>query len=147
MKLQNQVCSLEQGKRLAQLGISTNSHLSWFGDETLRLMDNGKDGVSYSNWVFVSQTEPVNNQEADWRDDVCITKPLAPAFSVAEMGLMIGRGTRAAEHFYNAVLDRLNSGNSFTIALAPQFVATCVIGLLERELLTPEEVNARLINS
>lgn len=133
MKLQNQVCSLEQGKRLAQLGISTNSHLSWLGDETLRLMDNGKDGVSYSNWVFVSQTEPVNNQEADWRDDVCISKPLAPAFTVAELGVMLDDTTP----FVIESVDRTEA----------QSRAAFLIQLLEQGHLTPDECNSRLLNS
>jgi hypothetical protein len=57
---------------------------------------------------------------------------------------MIGKGTNAASLVYDAVLARMNQSHSFTICYSPQFLANCVIGLLETNRLTPAEVNERL---
>lgn len=144
MKLQDQVCTLEQAKRLKELGVKQESLFSWCGDETKRLMDNGKDGLAVSDWVYIDSTIPANNQESDHRSLVPSAKPFAAAFTVAELGVMIGKGTSAASLLYDAVLARMNQGHSFTIVLSAQFVANCVIGMLETGRLTVEEVNARL---
>src|SRR5574341_2010928 len=117
MKLENQVCTLEQAKRLKELGVTQESYFH-FGDHL--------DGVTES-WMH----------EGD--EDVFYA-----AFTVAELGVMIGRGTNAATLFYDAVQDRMNRSHSFTIALDVQFVANCIIGMLETGRLTMEEVNQRL---
>lgn len=88
MKIEEQVCTLEQAKKLKTLGVNQDAYFSWFGDEQQRLMDNGKEGMAISNWLFVSSTEPCNNQEADWRSDVCL-KPIAAAFTTAELGQLL----------------------------------------------------------
>lgn len=144
MKLIDQVITLEQAKRLKELGVTQNSYFSWCGDETQRLMDNGKDGLTISDWVYISETIPVNNQEADHRSMVPSARPFAAAFTVAELGAMIGKGTNAASLLYDAVQARMNQSHSFTIVLSAQFIANCLIGMLETGMLTPEEVNARL---
>lgn len=89
MNLQNQVCTLAQGKRLEALGVK-NSLFSWFGDEAPRLKDFGADGAEFGPWLWVATTESINNQEADHRANVCCTEPIAPAFTVAELGVMLG---------------------------------------------------------
>lgn len=88
MELKDQVCTLEQSKKLKELGVHAPSLFTWFGDETQRLVDNARDGIAVSNWVFISDTIPSNNQESDWRDDVCL-KTIASAYTVAELGLML----------------------------------------------------------
>jgi hypothetical protein len=92
MKLQDQVCTIEQAKKLKELGVSQESYFSWCGDETQRLMDNGKDGLAISDWVYVTRTIPCNNQEADHREMVPSAKPFAAAFNVAELGIMLPPG-------------------------------------------------------
>jgi hypothetical protein len=146
MKLMNQVCTLEQAKKLKALGVNQDSLYSWCGDETKRLMDNGKDGLAVSDWVYIDLTIPPNNQELDHRSMVPSAKPFAAAFTVAELGAMIGKGTNAAALFYDAVQARMNQSHSFTIALDVKFVANCVIGMLETGRMNIEEVNNRLLN-
>lgn len=125
MKLQDQVITFLQSKRIKELGVNQNSLFSWFGDEEFRLRDNGAS-VEYSQWLWLSGTEPYNNQEADWRANASCTKPLAAAFTVAELGLMIGKGTNAAALLYDAVQDQMNRSYSFTICYSPQFLANCI---------------------
>lgn len=144
MKLQDQVCSLTQAKRLKELRVKQESLFSWCGDETMRLMDNGEDGVSYSNWVFVSQTYPVNNMQADHREDVPSAKPFASAYTVAELGIMLGKGTKATELHWQWLLDCVNSGLSGTVAYNPVALAGHIITQIETGTLPIEKINARL---
>jgi hypothetical protein len=81
MKIEHQVCTLEQAKKLKELGVSQNAFFSWCGDENHYVED--------KQWVFVSPTIPANNQEADHRALVESSRPFAAAFDVAELGVML----------------------------------------------------------
>lgn len=144
MKLQDQVITFLQAKRLKELGVSQDSLFSWFGDEEFRLRDNGAEGAACSQWLWMVQTEPVNNQEADWRSDVGCAKPIAAAFTASELSAMIGKGTSAASLLYDAVQEQMNRSHSFTICYSPQFLCNCIISMLQTGRLTPAEVNERL---
>lgn len=143
MEVKNQVCTLAQAKKLKELGVIGPSYFSWFGDEEKRLVDNGKEGLAVSDWLFVLATKPRNNQELDWRSDTCVS-PIAPAFTVSEFGAMIGRGTKAAEKHWQWLLDCVNSGVSGTIGYDPVALAGHVITQIENGTLTAEECNNRL---
>jgi hypothetical protein len=130
MKLQDQVITLDQAKRLKELGVKQESHFYHhpnFEEPTPGRTSVKKHGTMYK----VTQV----------KNDLAVT---LSAFSVAELGAIIGKGTNAAALFYDAVLDQMNRSHSFTIALSVQFVANCVIGMLETGRLTIDEVNARL---
>lgn len=156
MKIENQVCSLEQAKRLKELGITQESYFSWCGDETQRLWDNGKDGLAVSDWVYVSETIPLNNQEADHREMVPSAKPFAAAYTVAELGAMIqqiGVYTSVntvlmgwAVHHVNGYKDYelRQPGNLNTYKTEAEARATILIELLEDRKISAEEVNERL---
>lgn len=124
MKLIDQVITLEQAKRLKELGIMQNSlyyHIynlcHNIGYEGVKVRDKPKDGG-------------------------CIR--YYSAFTLSELGAMIGKGTNAASLLYDGVQDQMNRSHSFTIVLSVQFVASCVITMLETGRGTVEEVNARL---
>lgn len=116
MKLQDQCCSMEQADRLKELGVAMES-LFYHTD---------------SDWGVMP------------RKSIDFSGNPSSAFTVAELGVMIGKGTNAAALLYDAVQDRMNRSHSFTIVLGVQFVANCLIGMLETGRLTVEEVNARL---
>lgn len=130
MKLQDQVCTLEQAKRLKELGVRQESH--FYHHPNFDMPTQGHTSVKKHGTMYkVTQV----------KNDIAVR---LSAFTVAELGAMIGKGTNAAALLYDAVQARMNQSHSFTIALDVKFVANCVIGLLETGRLTPEEVNARL---
>lgn len=78
MKLENQVCSLEQGKRLKELGVEDNCYLGWIipPSNGVRVPIHGKDGEARlieRNTIMYSGNG----------------KDKYPAFTVAELGVML----------------------------------------------------------
>lgn len=163
MKLEDQVCTLEQAKRLKELGVAQNSYFSWCGDETSRLKDNG-NSAEIGPWVFVSTTIPFNNMEADHRADVPSAKPFAAAFTVAELGVMLPdfypswRFKHPDDPHKDIWITTIIAGPKppvqGDIHTAPEFdrfgktqaeaLATILIALLDTEVETAEEINKRL---
>lgn len=144
MKLQDQVCTLEQAKKLKQLGVNQDGQFSWCGDETPRLMDNAKDGLAIQNWVFVDVTNDFNNMHGDWRSDVPSAKPFAAAFTVSELGRMIGKGNRMSEAHWQWLIDCVNSGCSGTIGYDPVCLAGFIITYIENHPAILAQINERL---
>jgi hypothetical protein len=126
MKLQSQVCTLEQSKRLKELGIIQESYLYHY------FFDNVPRNLS-GQWKL--HHEYHKNFEH------------YSAFNVAELGVMIGRGTRMAEAHWQWLIDCVNSGCSGTVSYNAVALAGFIITQLENNLTTPEEVNTRLIQS
>lgn len=150
MKLQDQVCTLEQAKQLRELGVSQDSLFSWCGDETNRLMDGGASGVEYGKWVFVNTTKSANNQEEDHRDLVPSAKPFAAAFTVAELGVMLPtlgikrvKSNNGQGQDYHWLEFKSQDWSDINEA---QLLSKFLIYLLEEKIITPEEVNNRLSN-
>jgi hypothetical protein len=141
MKLENQVCTEQQAIRLKELGIDQSGY------------------YSYAHRVINSKPSfngEMTEWEAEYSEDAELIEtslahfdglPHVSAFTITEMGAMIGKGTNASSLLYDAVQARMNQSHSFTICYSPQFLANCVIDLLENNLITPAEVNARLANS
>jgi hypothetical protein len=118
MKLENQVCTLEQSKKLKELGICQKSFLYYINGTTTPGTLSSKEKIIFNlHWS---------------------------AFTVAELGIMFGKGTNSAALLYDAVQDQMNRSHSFTIALSPHFLGNCLIGLLETGRITIEEINQRL---
>ncbi len=117
MTLEDNFCTWERSKKLTDLGISPRPDRS-LGYWTL---DHGR-------WYFTS-----SYLHSDY-----------PAFNVTEMGVMIGRGTKMAEDFHNAVSAKINGGNSITICFDPNFVADFVIDYLQTGCCHVEPINERL---
>lgn len=143
MKLENQVCTLQQAKRLKELGVVQESFQSWFGDEEWRLRDNGSS-AQYSQWLFVSGTVPHNNMELDHRNDLDL-KPIAAAFSVAELGVMIDwlHCSIAAPYKSEQWMICFNERDFIADTLI-ECMTDALIYELENNLITAEEVNNRL---
>jgi hypothetical protein len=119
MKLESWVCTKQQAKRLKELGVAQEGYFIW-----------GEQGVLTESWGV------------EGNEDIFYS-----AFTVAEFGAMFGKGTNAASLLYDAVQDQMNRSHSFTIVLSPQFLANCLIGLLETGRVTADEINQRLQNS
>lgn len=134
MKLIDQVITIDQAKRLKDLGVIQDAVWFWAYPVKEKMISTKKD------IIHNSQCEDIlsDNEGDEFDHDV------AAAFTVSELGAMIGKGTNAAALFYDAVQARMNQSHSFTIALDVKFVANCVIGLLETGRVTAEEVNAML---
>lgn len=134
MKLIDQVITLSQAKRLKELGVRQESIWFWAYPVKEKMISTLK-GI-----IHCSTTDDIiRDNEGDEFDH-----EVACAFTVAELGAMIGKGTNAASLLYDAVQGQMNRSHSFTIVLSVQFVANCVIGMLETGRLSTEEVNARL---
>jgi hypothetical protein len=125
MKLVNQVCTLEQGKKLASLGVE-DSHYKWVKFE----WEEREDYSLMDMWTIDSENHP--------------------AFTVAELGEMLP----AMEYTYKDT-DSSDYGNwqwqndDEKLAMGmfdyeAHAKADRLIGLLERKKITPEEVNERL---
>jgi hypothetical protein len=136
MKIENQVIPLQQAKRLKEIGVD-GSFYCWVYPTNERMISTRK-GVCEAGWA----KQIIEENEGDEFDH-----DMAPAFTVSELAAMIGKGTNAAALLYDAVLDQMNRSHSFTICYSPEFLANCIIGMLETGRLTPAEVNQRLLNA
>lgn len=130
MKLIDQVITLPQAKRLKELGVSQESHV--YHHPKFETPVPGHTSVKKPGTMYTVTQVKKDRSVA------------LSAFTLSELGAMIGKGTNAASLLYDAVQDQMNRSHSFTIVLSVQFVANCVIGMLETGRLTAEEVNARL---
>lgn len=158
MKLEDQCCNLSQAKRLKELGVKQESYASWFGDESHTYFDSGSEEhaipMNVSNWVFVLPTKPANGHDEDHRSNVCITKPIASAFTVAELGEMLPTGydtmrvtVRMGVYGWKGFDDsdepcpHSNSDDVFNTEAEAR--AAMLIYLLESKLITPESINLK----
>lgn len=155
MNISEQVCSLKQAKRLKELGVKQESLFSYFGDEATRLMDNGANPATVGAWLFIAQTKPVNNMQADHREDTETTNPISAAFTVSELGMMLSfevestkDGIDEAEGSIDGwacVYARGTDKNRLEFATTEaQARAAMLICLLEQNLISVTDVNARL---
>ena len=151
MKIENQVCTLEQAKKLKELGVSQDSYFSWCGSEENRLMENCSKGVEYGPWLFISTTKPFNNMEEDYRRDVPSAKPFAAAFTVAEIGVMLKELCYC--QFLSGERNWISSDcGSFTTypeddctaKTMVESMAIMLIHQLENEIIEVEDCNSRL---
>lgn len=85
--MENYVCTFEQAERLRDFGIRQDSLWSWCGDK-----GHMPPGQTVP-WLFISTTVPANSMEEEHRELVPSKNPLAAAFDVTELGIMLGYGT------------------------------------------------------
>ena len=133
MKLEQQVCTLEQAKRLKELGISGETAFAYFIAPSHAGICLGDSGNLRHVWALTGN--PYDREDVEF----------IPTFTVSELGRMIGPNTRAASKFHDAVMNRINQSFSMQVATSVQFVANCVIGLIETGVLEIEDANRRLV--
>lgn len=141
MKIQDQVCTREQGKRLHELGISNAAYFQW-----------GSKGEINEEWT-------IEGPEDDF----------VPAWTVAELGVMLpewivrrrieyrllqwhnepGKAFGVIDEYRLAYRRRKDDifgeiGDNISGPTEAQARAALLIYLLENKIITPESVNQRL---
>lgn len=153
MKLQDQVCTLEQGKKLIELGVISYGLYVHVQNRVLPEDNNIKPKEQTGAWKAYGKV----------RDGGVIN--YYPAFTVAELGVMLPceSGIIGWEVHYNdhlgvwncAIMDLVKWEGGGTIPptayeseeeTMAQAMADTLIHCLENKLTTPEEVNNRLSN-
>lgn len=98
MKLEKQVCTLEQAKRLKELGIEQQSHFTWY--EVSDGSDEGNPDAEGVEWYeILAQKDhhrmmdmavyPVASDLTTSDGEFCSTRGIYSAFTVAELGAML----------------------------------------------------------
>lgn len=151
MKLENEVCLLEQAETLKVLGVNQNSRYSWCGNKNLTPQENNPERKP---WVFVNTTKPANSLEEDHRSMVPSAKPFAAAYNVAELGIMLGSetytlrtGSESSQFANWAWMDDGNGIGLGEYATEAQARAAMLIHHIEQGYTTVEEVNERFLNA
>lgn len=111
MKLENQVISIEQAKRIKELGVIQNGLFSWAFD-----LLNYRWQLSNHN-VEALELIKAANKRADSGSG------FYSAFTVSELGVMFGIGTRTTDWLVNVKIDT----STKTLMWRPEFLADCLI--------------------
>lgn len=131
MKIENQVCTLQQAKKLKELGVKQESTLYWIHDNQLAYPDNEYNGnkravITYGIYgrIGVEVTE---------------VSIIASAFTVAELGEMIvhnsdRRAVYRIDGVWKFVDEKTDLWNEFTTEA--QARAAILIHLIESSLLS-----------
>lgn len=138
MRLEDQVISLEKAVRIKELGIIQDSKYYWRSRSIEHVDSINSWGDQETLGDMIKRNDKIWSLE--WRDEYEVYS----AFTVSEMAAMIGRGTNASTLLYDAVQDQMNRSHSFTICYSPDFMANCLISLIETGRITAEECNKRL---
>lgn len=138
MKIENQVCTLEQAKRLQELGVDAESVYyfspwEYFDGETLFIGQKCDKGFFHC---------------LDGEVETFTAKEVYPAFTVAELGLMLPAGYDTMQTTAEGWRCYDTNGNDvvkdFIYATESECRAAAVIHLLESNLTTVQEVNSKL---
>lgn len=129
MKIENQVCTLEQAKRLKELGIT-------------KISENNEDE---SGFYYVND----DSLQFYSREDGFPSMSCKAAFTVAELGIMLGillefvhRLTDTYVWYWNTTIT-----DGIDYKHEAEARAALLIYLLETNVISPDEVNERLKNS
>lgn len=134
MKLENQVCTLEQAKRIKELGVAYESIFRYVSD-------------------YKGEFECVLSWGYEWSDYPCHagSNDIISAYTVAELGVMlpnlIAIEYKLDEFFDNHFSDlpaKEKELRFWGAIMSATFLAAMLIYLLENNLTTSEEVNKRL---
>lgn len=145
MKLQNQVCSVGQGKKLFFLGIELNSHFAWVSDiegAPFKLVKaNFKkehEGGGYS--AFTVSELGVMLPDCNYEGDFLLSSP--------NMGKDINGNDSIGFSIWNCFDKEDFKPEGFIVyPTEAQARAALLIYHLENKQVTPQEVNERLLNS
>lgn len=138
MKLQDQVCTLKQAKRLMILGVRQDlSHAAWLRNEC-------HDEKTF--WCWPVEAQGISNRGYSAPAKGCLEG--FSAFSVAELGIMLGavtppqKSTHALVYWHDIIGDRFRKFET-----EAQARAELLIWLLENGATTAADVNKRLENA
>jgi len=162
MQLENQVCSLEQSKKLKQLGVvQQDANFYWGKDLTKgtksKMILHSKSDVLL-NMAFIDKYTLPKIKLSIWIKE----KNLIAAFTVAELGIMLPeyypswRFTfKKSKRWVSTVItkDKVKDGNTVTTVnefdryadTEAQARAIILIDLLKNEVISVKDVNKRLI--
>ena len=144
MKIENQVCTLEQAKRLKGLGIKYPSAFYWAYIEDNKKYLKERSGISWHPSLHLSPFE-----RERWASGVGSLN----AYNVAELGVMLptlgittlksnnGRGSDFFSVNCHYAKERMNHHNEAFVK------AAMLIYLLHKQSITAAEVNERLKNA
>lgn len=124
------VCTIEQGKIIEEMGVRVHGCFEW----------NTLNGVSNVHNYGVGENI-MGRMEREQKEYTLVSYP---AYTVSELGVMIGQGTKMAEKHWQWLLDSVNSGLSGTVAYNPVALAGFVITALQEGWATADEINERL---
>jgi hypothetical protein len=129
MKIEKQVCSLEQAKKLKELGVKQEISLYAFNQWNYKVMGDTSSGV----W----QLE--NKHQSD---------SFYSAFTVAELGDLLGYLiTKKRLEVPDEITERYaRNEDDYTALYSPNLLSDTIIYWLENNLVAIEEVNQRLIS-
>lgn len=119
MKLENQVCTLQQAEKLKKLGVKQNSLFVYYRGLSIEM-----HGIHLRSFF----------------DGKNVENAIYGMWTIAELGVMFGIGTRATDWLVNVKIDT----STKTLMWRPEFLADCLIEALENNLTTAAEVNERL---
>jgi hypothetical protein len=144
MKIENQVCTLKQAKRIAELGVSGVPMLWWRNDFPSNQM-------KYKNKWYIENEYPYTGKAQNVKFGT--SHHLIAAFTVAELGVMLptlgfefckSNNGSGEDFFWLTGSYWKISGVVIENKYEAQARAEMLIYLLEQKLTTPEEVNNRL---
>lgn len=122
MKLQDQCCTLEQAKKLKELGVVQESLYCFYDGGFLKDL-----------WGTI--------QTKEWRESKSVSATTYSAFTVAELSIML---LEYAETFYTKNGKWRIGDADIDFDTQAEASADRLIYLLENEILTTKEVNKRL---
>lgn len=141
--LEKQVCTIEQGIRLKELGIINDSLWCWVYPKNKQIISSTK-GVHY---FHLAEEIIADNGGDDFDSEIC------SAFTVSELGIMLPNGydTMPITSKYSTNVTVWqgydDDGNDFTnepFNNEAECRAAMIIHLLESKLITPADINQRL---
>jgi len=140
MKIEAQVCTFEQSKKLKELGINNKSTFNYwdFNNVSDKFFHSGRQHLVYGEHCPASGS--INNE---------LKECWFPAFTVAELGVMLPNGYDTMQNSVDGWRG-YNDDNSDCppdnegFATEAEARAAMLIYLLENNLTTAEEVNQRL---
>lgn len=136
MKIQDQVCTQEQGKRLISLGINKFGLFVHYTNKVLPMDFGIKPKEQTASWAAIGEIK--NGGAIDYY----------PAFTVAELGVMLptlgikrckSNNGRGSDYYWLEY-----ESQDWSDLNEAQLLAKFIIYLLENKLATAEEINKRL---
>lgn len=132
-KKERQVCTYEQAVKFKQLGLEQRTLLCYTHPKE-SYIPNWKYEPAYSIKVISGEVYD------GWSGYEYFS-----AYTLIELGDMIGKGTQMAERYYRHLQDRMNQSHSITICFDPIDLASFIISDIENGHSTVEELNQRLL--